>query len=133
MIANETKGLMYFKAKYEYPSAVLVDEVQFFKEHHIQELVRIVEELDIPVIGYGLLTDFQGKLFEGSKAMVENADKMGEIKTECFYCSRKATRNMRTVNGIPVFDGQQIYVGDDDYIPTCRNCYNRLKHYTELT
>lgn len=127
MIAEGTKNLMYYMAKHNNPHAIIIDEVQFFKMHHIEELVKIVEELDIPVIAYGLLTDFQGLLFEGSKNMIENADKIGEIKTECFYCSRKANRNMRTVDGKPVFEGKQIVVGDEDYIPTCRNCYNKLK------
>lgn len=128
MIDDGTKGLMYYLTNREKPNCVLVDEVQFFKEHHIQELVDIVEKLDIPVIAYGLLTCFQGKLFEGSKAMVENADKIAEIKTECSYCNRKANRNMRTVNGLPTFEGEQIVVGDEDYIPVCRNCFNKLKN-----
>ena len=127
MIADGTKELMYYMAKYCNPHAVIIDEVQFMKEHHIEELVGIVEELDIPVIAYGLLTDFQGKLFEGSKAMIEHADKISEIKTECFYCHRKANRNMRTVDDKPIFEGEQVFVGDEDYIPTCRNCYNKLK------
>lgn len=108
--------------------AVLIDEIQFAKEHHIDELSRIADELNIPVLCFGLLTDFQGKLFEGSKRLIELADKIQEVKTICWYCDRKALFNMRVVNGDPIFEGEQIQIGDEEYLPVCRKCYMNFKN-----
>jgi thymidine kinase len=126
VIKANQKGLMKAMAKLIKPNCILVDEVQFMKEYHVKELSDIALYLDIPVIAYGLLTDFQGKMFEGSKAAIEYAEKYEEIKTECFNCNRKAIRNMRTQDGKPIFHGKQIHVGDEDYEPTCIVCYNKF-------
>lgn len=123
-------NLMYLMAEKVKPNCILVDEAQFMKAHHIEELSEIALYLNIPVICYGLLTDFQGNLFEGSKKLIELAETFKEIKTECFYCSRKAIRNMRLADGKPVFHGEQIIVGDEDYIPTCIIHYNKFKNET---
>ena len=102
------------------PSCIFVDEVQFLSEDQIFQLTHFVDQMNIPVVCYGLKTDFQGRLFEGSKALIELADKLIEIKTVCHYCDRKAAHNLRTVNGKPVYEGKQIQVGDQEYIPVCR-------------
>lgn len=103
---------------------VLLDEVQFYKEKHIVQLSKIVDELNIPVLAYGLKTDFLGGLFEGSKALIEQADKIDEIKTVCSFCNKKATHNLRTNDKKPVYSGSQIQIGDDEYFPVCRKHHN---------
>ena len=105
-------------------NCVLIDEAQFLTEEQIIEIADIiVDAWNIPVICFGLKTDFQGKLFEGSKALFENADKLEEIKTVCQYCDKKATFNLRTVNGKPEYTGDQIQIGDQEYISVCRKHY----------
>ena len=76
-------------------SCILVDEAQFLKREHVRQLTRIVDEMGIPVIAFGLKNDFQNNLFEGSQALLEYADKIEEMKTICWFCGRKAIMNMR--------------------------------------
>lgn len=103
---------------------VLVDECQFLKKHHVQELVEIVDSCDTPVLAYGLKNDFKNELFEGSYYMLVYADKIEEIKTIC-WCGRKATMVARIVDGKFVKTGEQIVVGGNDmYISLCRKHYN---------
>lgn len=103
---------------------VLVDECQFLKKHHVQELVEIVDSCDVPVLAYGLKNDFKNELFEGSYFMLVYADKIEEIKTIC-WCGRKATMVARIVDGKFVKTGEQIVVGGNDmYISLCRKHYN---------
>ena len=105
-------------------SCVLVDECQFLKKHHVEELVEIVDSMDIPVMCYGLKNDFKNELFEGSYYMLVYADKIEEIKTIC-WCGRKATMVARIVNGKHVKEGEQVVIGGMDmYIPLCRKHYN---------
>ncbi|MFW5436472.1 thymidine kinase [Paenibacillus apiarius] len=106
-------------------SCVLVDEVQFLKKEHIMQLTSIVDELDIPVMGFGLKNDFRNELFEGSRYMLLYADKLEEMKTICWFCERKATMNLRVdSNGNPVYTGDQILIGGNDrYYPVCRKCH----------
>ncbi len=104
---------------------VLVDEAQWLKKHHIVELTRVVDELNVPVMAFGLKNDFQNELFEGSYNLLVYADKIEEIKTICWYCDRKATMVIRFKDGVPVNEGDQIQVGgSEDYKPVCRRCYN---------
>jgi thymidine kinase len=104
---------------------VLVDEAQFLKKHHVLELTRVVDELGIPVMAFGLKNDFQNQLFEGSYNLLIYADKIEEIKTICWYCDRKATMVIRFRNGVPVNVGEQIQIGgNEDYKPVCRRCYH---------
>ena len=106
------------------PYCILVDEAQFLKRHHVYDLARVVDELDIPVMAFGLKNDFRNELFEGSKHLLLLADKIEEIKTICQYCSRKATMVLRTDNGKPVYDGEQIKIGGHEtYISVCRKHY----------
>ncbi|MBH5319068.1 thymidine kinase [Paenibacillus sp. GSMTC-2017] len=105
---------------------ILIDEAQFLKKHHIIELTRVVDELNIPVMAFGLKNDFQNQLFEGSYNLLVQADKIEEIKTICWYCDRKATMVIRFRDGKPVNSGEQIQIGgNEDYKPVCRGCYNR--------
>jgi thymidine kinase len=105
--------------------AVLIDECQFLKKHHVIELTNIVDELDIPVLCYGLKTDFRNEIFEGSYHLLAQADKIEEIKTIC-WCGKKAITNARLVDGKVIYDGEQILIGgNESYTSLCR------KHYKE--
>lgn len=106
------------------PYCVLVDECQFLNEDNIRQLVRIVDELNVPVMAFGLKNDFQNQLFEGSRLMLIYADKIEEMKTICWFCERKATMNLRVENGKPVYTGEQIQIGgSESYYPVCRKCH----------
>ena len=103
---------------------VLIDECQFLKKHHVQELVEIVDSFEVPVLAYGLKNDFRNELFEGSYYMLIYADKIEEIKTIC-WCGRKATMVARVVDGQIVKQGEQVVIGGNDmYISLCRKHYN---------
>lgn len=103
---------------------VLVDEAQFLNKKNIYQLAKIVDELDIPVLAYGLKNDFQNKLFEGSKYLLVLADKIEEIKSICQFCHRKATMALRLDNGVPVYKGEQIQIGgNESYKSVCRKHY----------
>lgn len=103
---------------------VLVDEAQFLKSEQIDQLARVVDELGINVMCYGLRADFRTKLFEGSKRLFELADSIQEIKQSC-SCGRKAIINARVdEKGNIVTDGNQVEIGGNDrYIALCRKCY----------
>ena len=103
---------------------VLIDECQFLKKHHVQELVEIVDSCDVPVLAYGLKNDFRNELFEGSYYMLIYADKIEEIKTIC-WCGRKATMVARVIDGRVVKQGEQVVIGGNDmYVSVCRKHYN---------
>lgn len=103
---------------------VLIDECQFLKKHHVEELIEIVDGYEIPVLAYGLKNDFRNRLFEGSYYMLIYADKIEEIKTIC-WCGRKATMVARIVDGKVVKQGEQIQIGGNDmYVSLCRKHYN---------
>lgn len=107
-----------------YIDCILIDEAQFLTEEQVIDLAKVVvDQWDIPVICFGLRTDFQGNLFEGSKALFEYADKLDEIKTVCQWCDKKAIMNLRTLNGKPVYDGEQIQIGAEEYLAVCRYHY----------
>lgn len=127
LIVNEdTNILELFMRENEkhHIDCVLVDECQFLKKHHVQELVEIVDSLSTPVLCYGLKNDFRNELFEGSYYMLVYADKIEEIKTIC-WCGRKANMVARVVDGRIVKSGEQILVGGNDmYVSLCRKHYN---------
>lgn len=101
-------------------NAVIVDEIQFATRRQIDFLARIVDELGIPVMCYGLRSDFQLNLFEGSTRLLAVADEIKEIKTVC-WCGKKATCNARYNSRGIVRTGEQIMLGaNDDYIALCR-------------
>ena len=107
---------------------VLVDEVQFLAAQHIDDLRIVATDLNIPVICYGLRTDFRTHLFEGSQRLCELADAIEEIKTTCFFCNKKAIFNLKHVNGLPDFSGPVVQLGaEEKYFPTCSSCYFNAK------
>ncbi len=103
---------------------VLIDEAQFLNKEHVIQLTRIADELDIPVMTFGLKNDFMNNLFEGSKYLLLYAEKIEEIKTICWYCGKKAIMNLRLNDGKPVYEGEQIQIGgNESYFPVCRYHY----------
>ena len=102
-------------------SCVFIDEAQFLSEEQVWELARVVDDLKVPVMCYGLRVDFQGKLFPGSAALLALADEMREIRTIC-HCGKKATMVIRQdENGDAIKDGAQIQIGGNEtYISLCR-------------
>ena len=105
-------------------SCILVDEAQFMTAEQIKELWIISKMKNIPVICYGLKTDFKGNLFEGSKAIIEVADELEELSTIC-KCGHKARFNARKINGKFVSDGDVVAIDgiDAKYEPLCGKCY----------
>jgi thymidine kinase len=107
---------------------VLVDEAQFLPPAVIEDLRRITVDPGVPVICYGLRTDFRTKLFPGAQRLMELADRIEEVKVTCQYCQKKAICNLRFVNGTPTVRGPQIQLGaDESYAPVCWH------HYDEAT
>ena len=102
-------------------SCVLVDEAQFLAPSHVRELAGVVDELGIPVLCYGLRTDFRGELFPGSARLLAVADELVELKTIC-HCGRKATMVVRTgPDGRVERSGAQVEIGGNErYLPLCR-------------
>jgi len=92
---------------------LICDEAQFYSGVQIEELAKIVDELQIDVFAFGILTDFRTQLFEGSQRLVELADRMNVLQVEALcWCGKRATHNARTVNGEMVTEGEVIVVGD---------------------
>lgn len=102
-------------------ACVFIDEANFLSEHHVWQLARIADRLGIPVMAYGLRTDFQGKLFPASRELLAIADELREIRTIC-HCGRKATMVARfDSQGKIVKEGAQIDVGGNEkYVSFCR-------------
>ncbi len=109
---------------------IIADECQFFTEDHIDQMRQIVDNFDVPVMCFGLRTDFRTKLFPGSRRLFELADSITEIKTIC-ECGAKATVNARIApDGRVITSGQQVFIGgNDSYIAMCHKCY--VKHIRE--
>lgn len=107
-------------------NCVLVDECQFLTREQVHALSDVVDELDIPVLCYGLRTDFRGELFVGSQYLLAWSDKLVELKTICF-CGRKASMVLRLdQEGKPYAEGEQVVIGGNErYVSVCR------KHYKE--
>lgn len=104
---------------------VLIDEAQFLTKDQVTQLGQVVDILNIPVLTFGIRTDFQGNLFEGSKYLLAWADNLKEIKTVC-HCGRKATMVLRlNEQGQIVEDGSQIDIGGEEkYVSVCRKHFN---------
>jgi thymidine kinase len=102
-------------------ACVFIDEAQWMEERQVWQLARVVDELNLPVMCYGLRTDFQGKLFPGSMALLAIADELREVRTIC-WCGKKATMVVRLgADGRPVEEGNQIFVGgNESYVSLCR-------------
>lgn len=107
-------------------NVIIADECQFFLAHQIDELRQIVDELNVPVLCYGLRTDFRTQLFEGSRRLFETADSIQEIKTIC-TCGKKAIVNARlNWQGEVVIKGGQILIGgNDSYVAMCHSCWKK--------
>jgi len=123
-IKEETNVFEDVKAEDQKIWCVLIDEAQFLKKEHVVQLTRIVDELDIPVMTFGLKNDFMNNLFEGSENLLLYAEKIEEIKTICWFCGKKAIMNLRLHEGKPVYEGEQIQIGgNESYFPVCRHHY----------
>ncbi len=94
---------------------LICDEAQFYSPGQIDQLARIVDELQIDVFAFGILTDFRSQLFPGSGRLVELADRMNVLQVEALcWCGKRATHNARTENGVMVVEGEVVVVGDVD-------------------
>lgn len=108
-------------------ACVIVDEAQFLSEEQVKQLTCVVDIFRLPVMCYGLRTDFQGKLFPGSAALFEHADEIRELRTIC-WCGKKATHVLRLNDGQVVREGAQVQIGgNDSYVSVCR------RHWREGT
>ncbi|QUM73660.1 thymidine kinase [Sphingopyxis granuli] len=107
-------------------ACVLVDEAQFLTAEQVWQLARVADEVGIPVLCYGLRTDFQGQLFEGSAVLLGIADALIELKAVC-HCGRKATMNLRVdESGNAVKVGEQTEIGGNDrYVALCRRHFSQ--------
>ena len=129
-IDNEFKFYEYVKnIEYENINCIFVDEAQFLTKEQVRNLSKISDKLDIPVMCYGIRTDFQGELFHGSSELLAIADNLNELKTICSECDKKATMVVRLdENGDVILEGEKILVGGNEiYKTVCR------KHFRELT
>ena len=113
-----------FRSEADNCDVIIADECQFFTKEQIDELRSITDEFDVPVLCFGLRTDFLTRLFPGSHRLFEVADSITEIKTMC-ECGRKATVNARIdKNGKIVTEGRQVFLGGNDrYIAMCHKCW----------
>ena len=113
------------ESKKNHTNCVLIDEAQFLSKDQVFQIGRIVDELNIPVLTFGIRTDFKGELFEGSQYLLAWSDNIKEIKTVC-HCGGKATMVVRiNSNGAILSEGSQIEVGgNESYIPLCRKHFN---------
>ena len=105
-------------------ACVLIDEAQFLNRPQVEQLAKVADKTGIPVLCYGLRTDFKGNLFPGSAALLGWADNLIELKTIC-HCGRKATMNLRTdAKGNPIKEGEQVEIGgNESYVAMCRKCF----------
>ena len=112
-------------------ACILVDEAQFLTKQQVEELWMVSKMYDIPVICYGLRTDFQGNLFEGSKRLLELCDEIEELVTIC-QCGKRAKFNGRFVNGKFALEGESILIDGSkrnvEYKPMCGKCYMKMKY-----
>ena len=107
-------------------ACVFIDEAQFLSHIQVWQLARAVDDLNIPIMCYGLRVDFQGNLFPGSATLLALSDEMREIKTICF-CGKKATMVVRQdENGIALIDGEQVQIGGNEaYVSLCRKHWRK--------
>ena len=92
---------------------LICDEAQFYSAVQVEQLARLVDEMDVDVFAFGITADFRTKLFPGSQRLIELADRVQVLQVEALcWCGRRATQNARTVNGIMVVEGEQVMVGD---------------------
>ena len=133
LLVEENDNLFkHFEENGQGLDCILVDEVQFLTVDQIEELYRVAVVLNIPVICYGLRADFRMDGFPASSRLLELAHSITEMKNVC-SCGKKATCNLRLVNNVPVFNGNQVEIDNSDFISykaVCSECYERLKSST---
>ena len=118
------EGTIFDPACFDGLNCVLVDEAQFLSARVVDQLRDLAAVRGIPVICYGLRTDFRSHLFEGARRLMEIADSIEEVKTTCHFCDRKAVMNLKHVNGRATVEGPSIDLGaDEKYFPACYRCY----------
>lgn len=117
----------------EQPTSVLIDEAQFLSKEQVLQLTELVDDYGITVMCYGLKNDSFNRLFEGSENLLIYADNIKELKTECWYCHKKATMILRfNEAGKPVYEGKQIEIGGNEkYLPVCRKCHKEVDYFKE--
>lgn len=112
---------------------ILIDEAQFLSGKVIEELRRITLDYDIPVICYGLRTDFKSRLFDGSQRLMELSDSIEEVKATCHYCNKKSIMNLKHTKGLAVSSGASIDLGaEEKYVPACFKCYRKELEKTNV-
>jgi thymidine kinase len=112
---------------------IICDEVQFYTPAQVEQLARIVDEMDVDVFAFGIMADFRTQLFPGSRRFIELADRVQVLQVEALcWCGRRATHNARVVDGVMVTEGEQVVVGDTgrgsgvvEYEVLCRRHYMR--------
>ena len=126
ILINKKESFKKYSKELENADCILVDEAQFLTNNQVEDLWKITKHLNIPVICYGLRTDFQSHLFEGSKRLLELADIIEELITIC-SCGKRAKFNARYVNGKFALEGKEVVIdGSCDnviYRPLCGKCY----------
>lgn len=107
-------------------ACVLADEAQFLRDSDIDIFYAVAHSRNIPVICYGLRTDFRTHAFPAAKRLFELADSIEEVKTTCHYCLRKAIFNLKLVDGKPTKEGPSVELGcEEKYLPACASCYEQ--------
>lgn len=132
LLLPEEHLIDYIDKKYD---AILIDEAQFLTISQAMEAHQIAAICNIPVLCYGLRADFQAKVFPASEFLLSHAESIEEMKTIC-KCGRKATHNLRKINGIPIFTGNQVAIDGEDeitYEAVCGECYYRIREEYDKT
>ena len=131
LIGQDKSFESYYEDWNQDVACILVDEAQFLTKQQVEELWMVSKMYDIPVICYGLRTDFQGNLFEGSKRLLELCDEIEELVTIC-QCGKRAKFNGRFVNGKFALEGESILIDGSkrnvEYKPMCGKCYMKMKY-----
>ena len=119
-----TEGTNLMEIDFEGIDCILVDEAQFLAAAIIDQLRTISIDKKVPVICYGLRTDFRSNLFEGSKRLMELADSIDEVKATCHFCNKKSIMNLKHVNGVATVEGPTVQMGAEEvFFPACYDCY----------
>jgi thymidine kinase len=131
ILVNASTDLLAYE--YDNISCILVDEAQFLPAALIDQLREITLSKNIPVICYGLRTDFRTKLFAGALRLMELADSIEEVKATCHFCNRKSIMNLKHLNGKASIDGPSVQLGaEEKFYPACFRCYTeQLKECKE--
>jgi thymidine kinase len=130
VLLGPDEGVMEHMVAYK-PNAIIIDEAQFLTKDQVDELYTMTKVFDVPVLAYGLRCDFQMKGFPGASRLLELADDIEELKTIC-RCGKKATQNVRLINGMPVFEGNQVAIDGAEnttYDSVCGECYIKLRRH----